>query len=436
MSLARGLHLHFDCPSGIAGDMTLAAMLDLGVPLAAVEAAFEAVGIGKHRLRATRVQNHGIAAVRVDIEVDTPLGGGWSVASVASSPRPRVARGARDGSHVHHPYHVIRAMISKASLDTEVTRRALDIFDRIARAEAKLHGTPVDEVAFHEVGAIDSIADVVAAAVALAHLAPASVSCASVAMGHGTVTCAHGVLPVPSPAALEILREAGGMVCDGGVARELCTPTGAAILAHAVTAWLPCPPMTPVAVGWGAGHASLADRPNAVRIVLGAPAPVVQLASDAGDEGDGERLWQLECNLDDMNPEWLPSVLASSLAAGAVDVWHAPIAMKKGRQGVVLTALAYASNALVIAELWFRETTTLGVRRWPVDRWAMARAHRTVATPWGPVRVKLGLRGDGAVVKASPEHDDCAAVAGAAGVPLREVYEAALGSYWAKAERS
>ena len=185
-----------------------------------------------------------------------------------------------DGRHAHHPYARIRTTIEGARLGDDVKRRALDIFDRVARAEAKLHGTTVELVEFHEVGAIDSIVDIVGTAAALAHLAPAAVTCASVAMGHGTLVCAHGVLPVPAPAALEILRDAGGVMADGGLARELCTPTGAAILAHAVTAWAPAPTGTPIAVGWGAGDVDLPDRANVVRVMLDAPRGAVRGRDD------------------------------------------------------------------------------------------------------------------------------------------------------------
>ena len=406
-----GLHLHLDCASGCAGDMTLGALLDLGVPEGVVGDALDAVGAGRGRLRVERVVKRGIAAV--DVKVDTRV----TVDDLDVS-----AGFSRSGhAHAHHPYARIRARIEHAKLAADVRRRALDMFDRVARAEAVLHGTTVEAVEFHEVGAIDSIVDIVGTAAALAHLAPASVSCASVAMGHGTFTCAHGVLPVPAPAALEILRDARGVMADGGIARELCTPTGAAILAHAVTAWTPPPAGTPLAVGWGAGDVDLADRANVVRAVLMRPAAAPALA-------DAETIFRLEANLDDMNPELCANAADAAFAAGALDVWWTPITMKKGRPAILLSALAPAGARDAVAAAILRETTTLGVRYDPVARTVLARETRDVDTAFGPITIKIGRLG-GAELNAAPEHDSCRAAAQRAGVPLKQVYAAAIAAW-------
>ncbi|MBK9069657.1 MAG: nickel pincer cofactor biosynthesis protein LarC [Myxococcales bacterium] len=424
-----GQHLHFDCASGIAGDMTLAAMLDLGVPRELIDAAFAAVGLGSKRLRATKITKHAMAAMQVDIDVEVPLGKGWALVGAPTSAGHGHGGPAQqpNADHEHHAYAAIAARLRGSTLTAEVKTRALDMFDRIARAEAKLHGVAIDHVAFHEVGAIDSIADVVGAATALAYLAPASVSCAVVAMGFGQVTCAHGVLPVPSPAALEILRECGGIMSDGGVARELCTPTGAAILAHAVTQGTPCPPVRPLAMGWGAGHADLADRANVVRVVVGARAELAAAATTAASSGEPQ-LWQIECNLDDMNPQWLPDVVAGSLALGALDAWSSAVTMKKGRPAFVLSALVPDDARAAVTSMWLRETTTLGVRHWPIARTILDRRMIEVQTAWGPVGVKVAYQG-GVALKAMPEHEDCARLAAAAGVATKQVYEAALAAY-------
>jgi len=244
----RGLHLHFDCASGIAGDMTLAALLDLGVPESVIGDALDAIGVGRARLAVRRVVKRGIAAVDVQVETKQALASG--TLAQAFQQHAHGASGAHDHDHAHgdgkhhghHHWSQIRSQLTGAGLPADVLARAMDMFERVARAEATLHGTTVDEVAFHEVGAIDSIVDIVGTAAALAWLAPASVTCTEVAMGQGTLTCAHGVLPVPAPAALEILREAGGVTTSGGLAIELTTPTGAAILAHAVGRWTAPPP--------------------------------------------------------------------------------------------------------------------------------------------------------------------------------------------------
>jgi uncharacterized protein (TIGR00299 family) protein len=314
-------------------------------------------------------------------------------------------------------YAEIRARIHSAKLTEGTRARALDIFDRLARAEAKLHGQSVADVQFHEVGAIDSIVDIVGTAAALDWLAPTAVTCDAVAMGHGTVQCAHGVLPVPAPAALEVLREAGGLMVDGGVARELCTPTGAAILASAVHAWQPSPPGRPVAVGWGAGDAELPDRANVVRVTALAPSQQLQ-----------DSVWQIDANLDDMSPELCGPAADAVFAAGALDVWWTPITMKKGRPALTLSALAEeAARDHVIAAI-LRETTTIGVRFAPRQRTVLARRTVEVQTRYGKIPLKLALEGD-QVRNAAPEYEACAAAARAHGVPVKIVYAAALGAY-------
>jgi hypothetical protein len=396
----QGLHLHVDAFSGIAGDMTLAALIDLGVPVEVIEEALAAIGMGG-RLRVARVVKRGFAAVDVQVDV---VGA--------------IELGHGHGAHLHVHYGDIKARL--AGLEAPVHARALDMFDRVARAEAKLHGTTVDEVAFHEVGAIDSIVDIVGTAAALAWLAPASVSCAAVAMGAGTLVCAHGTLPVPAPAALEILREAGGVMTSGDAARELCTPTGAAILAAAVTHWTPPPSGTPIAVGWGAGDAELPDRANVVRLIALRPAAAPSPA-----------IWRVEANLDDLSAELAAHALERVLAAGAVDAWWTPATMKKGRPGFVLTALAPADRRDAVVDVILAETTTIGVRFDPVERRVLDREIVRVDTPFGPIAIKVAR--DGArVVNAAPEFEDCKAAAAQAGVPLKQVYAAAMAAWTAR----
>lgn len=324
---------------------------------------------------------------------------------------------AHGGDHVHVHYADIRRHLEAAPLAEGTRRRALDIFDRVARAEAKLHGSTIEDVSFHEVGAIDSIVDIVGTAAALDYLAPASVTCTSVAMGHGTITCAHGVLPVPAPAALEVLREAGGVMADGGLARELCTPTGAAVLAHAVTSWTAAPAGRPVATGWGAGDADLADRANVLRVTA------LELAAPSADA-----VWQIEANLDDMSPELCAPAADAIFAAGALDVWWSPITMKKGRPALVLAALATeAARPAVIAAI-LRETTTIGVRYARVEREVLSRTTVEVATRYGTIPIKVARDGE-AVLNAAPEYEACAAAARAHGVPVKAVFAAALAAF-------
>ena len=415
--MIRGKHLHVDCASGAAGDMMLGALIDLGVPVDAIGDALDRIGAGRGRLKVARVVKGGIAAVDVKVEVG-PMQAQPHTHAIALAPA-HFHLHAPDGhdGHAHVHYKEIRARITTAGLAEGTQRRALDIFDRLARAEAKLHGSTVDDVAFHEVGAIDSIVDIVGTAAALDWLAPHAITCASIAMGHGTLHCAHGVLPVPAPAALEVLREAGGVMADGGLARELCTPTGAAILAASVTRWAPSPAARPIAIGWGAGDSDFADRPNVLRVIAldVAAAPT-------------ESVWQIDANLDDMSPELCGPALDAMFAAGALDAWWSPITMKKGRPALVVSALAgEAARDAVIAAI-LRETTTIGVRFSERRRSVLARRSVDVETRYGRIAVKLAL--DGEIVRnAAPEYEACAAAALAHGVPLKLVFAAALAAY-------
>jgi len=451
MTELRGLHLHVDAASGAAGDMMLGALLDLGVPVETVGAALDAIGAGRERLVVARIVKAGIAATDVKVETSNPLSRADTVADRARTliyePPQSAARAATvphrhphhhprnptheilvhgaepaappvamDDHHAHHHYADIRRRIVDAPLTDGTRRRALDMFDRIARAEAALHGTSVDEVSFHEVGAIDSVVDVVGTAAALDWLAPTTVSCASVAMGHGTIRCAHGVLPVPAPAALEILREAGGVMADGGVARELCTPTGAAILAAAVTRWAPAPPGRPIAVGWGAGDADLDDRANVLRVVVLAPAATTA------------EVWQVDANVDDMSPELCSPAVDAVFAAGALDAWWTPITMKKGRPALTLSALVAGDKRAAVISAILRETTTIGVRYAPRERTVLARSQVEVSTRYGAIPIKIARDGD-AIVNAAPEYEACAAAARTHGVAVKLVYAAAFAAY-------
>jgi pyridinium-3,5-bisthiocarboxylic acid mononucleotide nickel chelatase len=472
------MHLHIDCPAGAAGDMMLGALIDLGVPAEVIGSALDAIGAGRHRLRVQKIVKHGIAATDVKVDtsghildehrhgargqphahegrahshegrahshegraqthdgrVKTEAPSNQSGKFVAIKFRAETATRhitvdehgdkfeevhahAQDQGHAHYHYADIRWRIARAQLGEGTRARALDIFDRLARAESKLHGTSLDEVTFHEVGAIDSIVDVVGTAAALDWLAPASVTCASIAMGHGTLTCAHGVLPVPAPAALEVLREAGGVMADGGVATELCTPTGAAILASIVTQWTAAPLARPVAVGWGAGDLDLDDRANVLRLVVLAPAA-----------GTSQSVWQIDANIDDMSPELTGAASDALFAAGAVDVWWTPIMMKKGRPALTLSALAETDTRDHVIAAILRETTTIGVRYSELQRTVLARRMVDVETRYGRIPVKVAM--DGAtVVNAAPEYEACAAAARQHGVPVKLVFSAALAAY-------
>jgi uncharacterized protein (TIGR00299 family) protein len=407
------LHLHFDAPSGAAGDMVLGALLDLGVPEAAVREVLAGLEAEAYELRVAKTTRGGIAGT--DVKVLTP-----HAHEHAHEHEHAHAHGEWHDHHAHaqgHPhrhYREIRELVDRGT-SGRVRELALDIFDRVAAAEAKLHAVAVEAVAFHEVGAIDSIVDVVGAAAALAWLRPASVSAGPVAVGGGSVRGSHGRLPVPAPATHENCRAAGVPTVHGGVERELLTPTGAAILAAVVTGWGEAPPMTPVAVGYGAGDMELADRPNLLRAIVG--------RREAAAPGDDDVV-ELHANLDDMSPELCDHVAERLFAAGALDAWWTPATMKKGRPAFVLGVLAPPARAGDVTSVILAETTSLGVRRHVVSRTTLARRTVTVDTEYGPIAVKLGLEGD-RVVNVAPEHDACREAARAHGVPLKEVYAAA-----------
>lgn len=320
-----------------------------------------------------------------------------------------------DGSH--RSYADIRSMIERSGLPRGVKERAQAIFLRLAQAEAAVHGMSVEKVSFHEVGAVDSIVDIVGVAIGLEALGIEKVTCSPLPMSRGFVRCQHGRLPLPAPATLEILR--GVPVYDSGLSVELVTPTGAAIVAAMAEEFVSFPSFTLQSVGYGAGERQLSDRPNLLRLVLG------RSLSEHREEGD---LLQVEVNLDDMSPEQLAYVCERLWDAGARDVWQGAIQMKKGRAAHQLSLLCSASKLGVVEDLLFRESSTLGFRFFPVQRRVLERSFAEVQTPWGLVSIKLGRRGD-EVVQFAPEYASCRQLAEQHGIPLKEVYAAALGAW-------
>lgn len=308
----------------------------------------------------------------------------------------------------------IYAIIERADLPEPVKAASRETFRRIGEAEAQVHGVPVETIHFHEVGAIDSIADVIGAHFCMHLLGVDAIYASPLHVGSGTVVCAHGVMPVPAPATSLLLK---GVPCYGGdVQGELVTPTGAALIAQWAQAFGPMPAMILETAGYGAGTKDIPGRPNVLRATLG------QLAESAGVR---ESVDVIEANIDDMNPELFPPAMSALLAAGAKDAFITPIVGKKGRPGHLVTVLADAERTQRVAETLLAHTTTLGVRIRHEERIVLERAWREVATPWGPVRVKIGSLG-GKTRSRAPEFEDCQRVAEAAHVPVLAVYEAAL----------
>ena len=385
---------------GIAGDMFLAAALDLGVDRAALERILGTLGVTGFRLEVTPKTDSGIRGTHVDVVLE----GGHGHAGHDHA-----------GGH-DHPRGLaeILALIDASGLSPRAKGRARALFERIGRAEAKVHGLPLAEVHFHEVGALDSIVDVCGAAVVLDLLGWPRVLCAPPELGHGIQRTAHGPMPVPPPAVLELLT--GKPIRPGGPPGEAVTPTGAALLAELAEIG-PLPAFVPERIGYGVGTTRWPDRPNVLRMTLAEPAGLA-----------AETLWVLETNLDDCPGQLVARAVEAVLEAGALDAWAAPLTMKKGRPGVLLGVLCAEDRRESITAALFAETGTLGVRRHRVERDVLDRRLETVETAYGPVRVKLALRG-GQVVGAHPEYDDCLARARERGVPVREVMAAAMAEH-------
>ena len=379
--------LYIDAVGGLAGDMLLAALLDAGADEQRVSEGLSALaGVA---LETERVTRGALAALHVRIVTS-------------------------EGPHPDRRWADVRALIDAAQLPARAATRAHAVFAALARAEAAVHGIEPEDVHFHEVGALDAIGDVCGIALALESLEIEEIVCSPLPLARGMVDSAHGPLPLPAPATLELLRGAPVHGVDGD--GELVTPTGAAVVAGLAKAFGALPALRLQAVGYGAGTREFAERPNVVRVLVG----VRETPSSANAPAV-----MIETNLDDLSPELVPDAAERCFAAGALDVWVTAATMKKGRPGVVLAALARPADERAVAETMLRETTALGVRVSPVRRWELERRFVTVDVAGEAVRVKLGLL-DGETVNAAPEHDDCRAVARRTGRPVKDVWAAAL----------
>jgi pyridinium-3,5-bisthiocarboxylic acid mononucleotide nickel chelatase len=380
--------LFLDCASGIAGDMTIAALVNLGVPWTVIEGNIAKLGLSGFRLELLHGRVGAIGASRFEVHIDA--------------------------HHHERHYGEICDLIRSSDLQPDVSELALRIFHRLALAEAKVHQIPIEKVHFHEVGAIDAIVDIVGAAAALVHLG-AEVVASPLPLGHGFVTCRHGVIPLPAPATVECL--CGVPTYSAGIEAETVTPTGAAIVGAACCRFSRWPQMVPERIGWGAGTLVLPDRPNALRVVLGMPFE----GSNQADAGHAI----LEANIDDMTGELAGHVISLLMHSGALDAWATPITMKKGRPGVVLSAIVAPGDSQRFSELILRETTTIGVRRTVADRVERPRRMIEVQTRFGAVPVKVA-EGPYGPPQFKPEFDVCAKLAEQHEVPVREVLTEAL----------
>jgi pyridinium-3,5-bisthiocarboxylic acid mononucleotide nickel chelatase len=381
---------YFDCFSGISGDMVFGALVDAGADLRAIEAELRKLGLDGWTISAEKVMRDAISATHVKV--------------------------ATTEGHHHRGLRVILERIERANLAPRVAERARRIFTRLAEAEAKVHRIPVDQVHFHEVGAVDSIVDIVGAAIGFELLGIDEFACSKLDVGGGQVKTQHGLLPVPAPATAELLR--GAPAYSSGIERELVTPTGAAIATALSTSYVEIPPMTLRAIGYGAGSANFTEKANVLRILIGG-----NEINEPGERWDAP-VSVIETNLDDMSPQIYGYFVERALAAGALDVFSSSVLMKKSRPGVLLTILCDPAHLSRLMDLVFRETTTIGVRTYDVRRKTLDRELVPVATPFGDVRIKVS-RMNGSVLNATPEYEDCQRIAAQRGIPLKEVIAAA-----------
>ena len=383
---------YFDCFAGIAGDMVLGALLDTGASEAALREGLAPLDLDPFELSVDRTERGGIGATQVTVRAE------------GRTRRPR------------RTWADLRELLGGAELPEAVRQRALRTLAALAEAEGRVHRVPPEEIHFHEVGAVDAVVDVVGSALLLDQLGVGEIWASPVATGSGLTRSEHGVLPVPAPAVLELLR--GAPLYAGGVEAELTTPTGAAILAASASRFGELPPLRAARVGYGAGGRRHRELPNLLRVILGERVGGGLGGAEAGQGGDGGLV--LEANIDDMTPELAPWVLDRLLEAGAADVWFTPIHMKRGRPGITLSVLCPPGTEAGLRAVLWRETSTLGVRGLPVRKWMLERRVIEVEVAGGKARVKLGLD-RGTVVNVAPEYADCARLAGQTGQPLKEV---------------
>lgn len=379
--------LYLDCGMGAAGDMLTAALLELLPEPESFVAELKGLAIPGVEFSAEKCQKCGISGTHMSVKV----------------------HGQEEGethTHTHGSLHDIRTVVQALPIPTMVKLDILSVYEEIAQAESHVHGVPVNQIHFHEVGSLDAVADVTAVCLLLHRLAPEQILASPVHVGSGTVKCAHGILPVPAPATAYLLR--GIPMYGGEISGELCTPTGAALLRHFVTEFGKMPPMRVEFIGYGMGKKDF-PRANCVRALLGE-------TQETGDE-----IAELRCNLDDMTGEDIGFAMEALLSAGALDVFTTPIGMKKSRPGVLLTVLCRPAEQEKMAKLLFRHTTTLGVRVGLCGRFTLRRSEEATQTPYGPVRRKIS-RGYG-VCREKPEYDDLVKIAREQGKSLSEIRE-------------
>jgi len=428
---------YLDCFSGISGDMFLGALVDAGVSPELFKNTIKALDIGAS-LEISKVTRNGIAATKVDVyahgEKDLPREVYWQQRAEKHN-HPHRHHDAETvvalAEHNFGPHHTpekhsqdhgrclsqIREIIGNAAISATAKQAAIAIFEALGEAEAKIHDTDLEKVRFHEVGAVDAMVDITCAAVGAEALGADELICSPLNIGGGVVNCAHGTLPVPAPATLELLKNAP--VYSSGVQAELVTPTGAAIVKVLTKRFAPFPAMVTKQIGYGAGSREFEEHPNLLRLTLGESQPEFSASVDQ------ETITVLQANLDDLSPQVFGYVMDRLLENGALDVFSIPAQMKKNRPGTLLTVLCNPQDGPKLKQIIFAETTTLGIRQREERRDVLARQWATVATEWGDVRVKTGQL-NGSVTNCAPEYEDCKRIAIEHNIPLKTVMQEVL----------
>jgi uncharacterized protein (TIGR00299 family) protein len=410
--------LYFDCFSGAAGDMILAALLDAGLPLQALKDALGSLGVD-HDLVVDRVVRGGIAATHVSVR-DKGAGHSHTHNHEHAHTHDHSHTHSKSAEHGHHHEHrtlaEIAGLIDRSGLSAGGKTRAKALFRRIGEAEAAIHNMPIEKVHLHEVAALDSIIDIVGAVFALEWFGADEIVASPVNVGGGTVQIAHGTFPVPAPATLRLLT--GVPVYSSGLQAELVTPTGALIVSDYASSFGPMPAMVTQHIGYGAGTKDFPGVPNVLRVVIG----------ERAQEAVGQSIVQIECEIDDMNPQIFGPLIDRLLDAGALDVFYTPVQMKKNRPGILITVLAAQDAREKVFGILFTETTTIGVRYQTMTREVLDREVVSVETPVGTIRFKVASR-RGRVLNAAPEFDDCSRLAAEKGLPLKEVHAIALAAW-------
>lgn len=407
-----GRLLYFDCFSGVSGDMILGALLDAGLPLDALRRALGSLAAGEYEIDAERVSRAGVAATKFRLREH----GGATGGPHGDEHRHDDRHSGSDDSHAHHNLQDIFGLINRSALSSAGKTRARHLFQRLGEAEAAIHQVPIERVHLHEVGALDSIVDIVGAVFGIEWFGAERIVASPLNVGSGTVRCGHGILPVPAPATASLLT--GVPVYSTGVSAELVTPTGALIISDYAASYDSLPAMTIERIGYGAGESDFGGHPNVLRVFVGR----------IDGRESAERVVVIECEIDDMSPQIFGPLMDRLHDAGALDVFYTSVQMKKSRPGTLVTIVAPPDRRDALCGILFRETTTIGVRYQDAQRECLEREILNVATPIGGARVKVARRG-GTVVNVAPEFEDVARLAGERDLPIKEVLAIVMKAY-------